>query len=254
MELSHKPWPSILAAALTLVVLISIPGSRLAAEDRIAAVVDNRVITLSDLRWMVEFRDFRVPQDPQERRQFFLEILNQMINQTLILRETVKTPFIQVSDSELARFAESYQARFANIDAYHEKLRTMGIREKELLSLLGRQLAVNKFIELRFEPFIIVLPSEVRRYYSTVYVPELEETGQIAPPLELVEETIRQIMTVQRTTDELEKWLQNSRLTSGIQILYTEPQSERPNVPSTIEEKPLQPAFGVSKNLDSNRQ
>lgn len=253
MELSHKSWPSILAAGITLI-LLSFPGSHLAAEDRIAAVVDNRVITLSDLRWMVEFRDFRVPQDQEERRQFYLEILNQMINQTLILRETVKTPFIQVSDNELARFAESYKARFASVEAYLEKLRTMGIRENELVSLLGRQLAVNKFIELRFEPFIIVLPSEVRRYYDTVYVPELEETGQIAPPLELVEETIRQIMTVQRTTDELEKWLQNSRLTSGIQILYTEPQSERPNLPSTIKEKPLQPAFGVNKNRDSNRR
>jgi hypothetical protein len=205
--------------------------------DFVAARVDDQVIALSDLRWFIQYRRIPLPEIYEQREALFSEILEQLINQRLITRETAKTPFIKVTEAELREFARAYEQQFSSSEAYASALRDIGMREEDLHELLRRQLAVNKFVELRFEPFIIILPDDIQDFYSNEYLPELAESGQPAPPLSVVAETIRDILTVRRTGDELERWVQNARQNARILILLGKDTSERPNLPDQFLEQ-----------------
>jgi len=200
--------------------------------DRVVAVVNQDVVTLSDLQWLVDFRGFQVPENSEEQLALFREVLAQLINQRLITSETSRTPFIRVTEKELESFFATYKTRFQTEDEYGEALEKMRMAETDLLRILEAQIAVNKFVQLRFEPFVIVLPNEIQEYYDGEYASDLAEENQVAPPLEVVEETIRQILTVRKTNAQLERWIQTARSSARIHILLSREPSDSPNIPS----------------------
>lgn len=186
--------------------------------DRVLARVEDRLITFSDLFWQIRWRNFPVPADPEERRRLLREILDQLIAQELILREVERAPFIVVNQAEEEAFLQRFRSRFQDEEAYEAFLSEAGMREVDLHRLIRRQLIVNKFIQMRFEPFVVVLPEEVERYYQETLRPELETQGLTAPPLELVRDTIREILTVQGTSRQLEDWLAQSRRRVEVEV------------------------------------
>lgn len=232
MELSHKLRTPILILLLgSGLVLQGMAAQVEGAFDRLVAVVNREVVTFSDLQWLVKFRGFRVPESPEEQLALFQQALDQLINQRLITGETSRTPFISVADEELENFLGTYKTRFSSEAEYRETLEQMSMEETDLLRILEAQIAVNKFVQLRFEPFVIVLPDEIEEFYETEYVPELKEANQIVPPLEVIEETIRQILIVRKTNQQLERWIQNARNNASIQTLLERNPVDSPNIP-----------------------
>ena len=229
MEYPHQHRKSLLILIGLLAILA--PAAKWETVDRVVAEVGDQVITLTDLRWQIDLHDYRKPATEEEQHSLYREVLDQLINQSLIVRDISKTPFIDVSESELNRFVESYERRFASKEDLERRLREMGMQEQDLRQILRRQLAVNKFIELRFEPFVIILPDDIQEYYRDEYVPELEKKGLPVPDLSVVRETIRQILTVRRTTDQLEEWLQTARSRAQIRESLFPIPLDMPNLP-----------------------
>ena len=229
MEYPHQHRKSLLILIGLLAILA--PAAKWETVDRVVAEVGDQVITLTDLRWQIDLHDYRKPATEEEQHSLYREVLDQLINQRLIVRDIAKTPFIDVSESELNRFVESYERRFASKEDLERRLREMGMQEQDLRQILRRQLAVNKFIELRFEPFVIILPDDIQEYYRDEYVPELEKKGLPVPGLSVVRETIRQILTVRRTTDQLEEWLQTVRSRTQIRESLFPIPLDMPNLP-----------------------
>jgi hypothetical protein len=199
--------------------------------DRVAAIVGTDTITTSEIETFVAFRGFRLPESTQAKQNFYGEILDQLINQDLIIRETEKTPFIVVKENELDSFLASYKKRFESGNALKAFLDSLELSEKSLRSLIYRQLSVNKFIELRFEPFMVILPADIEEYYEGEYAEELEKAGQLLPPLDLVEESIREILKTQKTTEQLERWIASARERIRIQILLFRDPPDSSNLP-----------------------
>ncbi len=241
-----------LLTGLILAALFSV-GFRGEIVDRVIATVDDQVITLVDLHWLVRYRGFRPPEDPAARQDFYRDVLGQLINQKLILRESARTPFVKVQPEEIERFTNAYAARFESWADFENQLRAFGMEESDFRELMERQIAVNKFIELRFEPFVIVLPDEIEAYYREEYVPELERMGQQAPSLAVVEETIRQLLTVQRTTSQLEQWLQSTQARVRIRESLLQTPIEMPNIPPGFRDEVRMIPDPFSKNSSSNR-
>lgn len=59
----------------------------------------------------------------------------------------------------------------------------MEMTESDLRDVIQRELAVWKFVQNRFEPFIILLPQQIQQYYDETLVPQLRETGAPLPCL-----------------------------------------------------------------------
>lgn len=238
MELSHQYRTSLLTALLlagTVLNAGSVP-ERVGLVERIAATIDEDVITLTELNWFVRFRGFAVPDDPEGERQLQEAVLEQLINQSVVFRESEKTPFVKVTVDELDRYLSQYAGRFSGDEGLAAELLRLGFGVAELRELLRRQLAVNKFVELRFEPFVIVLPDEIQEYYEQTYSTDLQEQGQTPPPLELVEETIREILSVSKTTEQLESWLNSARRRYEIQLLLFRDPVFAPNLPPSLQQ------------------
>jgi len=220
--------------AVVLALLAFAPISRADTLDQIAASVDGEVITFSDLEWIAEYRNLQVPEDAAARQKFYLTLLDQLIEQKIIAAEAAQTPIIEVTEEEVQGQIDAYRSRFPSPEAFREKLRQMDISENEFRQMIRRQVSVNEFVESRFKPFIIVLPTEIEEYYQQTLLPELKSTNQAAPPLETVEESIRQILTEEKTNQELDRWLRSARRKSRIINLLFRENPYAPNLPPEL--------------------
>jgi uncharacterized protein YjiS (DUF1127 family) len=230
MEHSFKHRASLLIALVFALCLCSTPVCG-ETVDRVVAEVDDQIITLTDLNWFIRWRGFQVPEAGQERESFLIEVLNQLINQRLVVKESAKTPFAAAAKAEVDDFFNRYLEQFPTQQDFQSRLSDLGMSESDIRAIIRRQIAVNKFIQYRFEPFVIVLPDDIQEYYQDEFVPELNNDGQPVPPLSLVQETIRQILSVRRTTDRLENWLQSARSRAQIREMMFRSPLGMPNLP-----------------------
>lgn len=252
MEHPLQYWKSLLILLCLFIPRTAYP-QHAETVDRVIAEVGDQVITLTDLRWQIGLHNYPRPKTEAEMHQLYRDVLDQLINQHLIARDISKTPFVGVSEDELNKFFEDYMQRFGSQGKLDQRLRELGMTETDLRRILQRELAVNKFIELRFEPFVIVLPDDIQEYYQREYVPQLEKKDLPVPDLSVVRETIRQILTVRRTTAQLEDWVQNARSRAQIrESLFPQP-LDMPNLPPQFKNqiKTIEDPF--SKNPSSNR-
>ncbi len=214
--------------------LATLGAAQTGTLDQLAASVDDEVITLSDLRWIAEYRNLKVPEDEAGRKKFYLTLLDQLIEQKIIAMEAAQTPIIEVTAEEVENQIKAYQSQFPNPEAFRQKLRQMEISEPEFRQMIRRQLSVNEFVESRFKPFIIVLPTEIEEYYRQTLLPQLQGSSQPVPPLETVEESIRQILTEDKTNQELDRWLRSARRKSRIINLLFRENPYAPNLPEAL--------------------
>jgi hypothetical protein len=202
--------------------------------DQVAAVVENDVITLSDLHWFVRYRGLQVPEGATSKRDFYLEMLNEVINQKVISQEAEQTPIINISSEDVRFRIEAYRNQFPSQEAFEARLVQMEMSLGDLRQLVRRQLAVNEFVEVRFKPFIIVMPDEIEAYYRDEFIPQMEE--QNLPPIDLlvVEEAIRDILTERKTNTELERWLRSARRKADVRVLLYRDPPTAPNLPRSL--------------------
>jgi hypothetical protein len=217
-------------------VLLGLPSLKSEILDRMAAAVDDEPITLSDLEWLVQYRELEVPSDPEEKKVFYLALLDQVIDQKLIAAEAEQTPVLQITADKVDAHIELYKARFPSEEAFNQRLAEMEMSAYEFRQLIRRQLAVNEFVELRFKPFIIVLPTEIEEYYREQFLPRLRELEQPVPELEVVEESIRQILTEEKTNQELDRWLRTARRRARITNLLFREDPLAPNLPPAVQQ------------------
>ena len=95
----------------------------------------------------------------------------------------------------------------------------MEMTESTLRDLIRRELTVWRFVQTRFEPFIIVMPAQIQKYYDEILVPELAQTGAPLPALELVREQIREILILEKTNQEMDRWVKNMRGKAQVSVL-----------------------------------
>ncbi len=205
-----------------------------ALVDRVAAVVNNEIVTLSDLRWLISYKGFPEPEDGEKRRALYESVLGQLIDQKLIAAEALQTPGIQISDEQVRERLDEYKARFEAEAEFQAHLQKIQMTEEELSELVYRQLAVLMFVKVRFEPFVIILPDQIERYYRQTLVPELQQSGQEAPPVSLFDEQIRQILTVTRVNQEVDIWVESARRKAEVIILLFDKEAVSSNLPGEL--------------------
>lgn len=230
----------LLAGVGSMLVFSGFSASRLEAStgsskivDRVAAVVNGEVITLSDLRWLMYYRGLTEPEDSDQRKSLLESLLQQLIEQKLIAAEALQTPGIQISEEQVEDRVQAYRSRFESEDEFQKYLQETDMAVSELEELIRRQLAVVTFVKVRFEPFIIILPDQIQDYYDNVLLPELQETGQQVPPLSLVEEQIRDILTVTRVNQEMDSWVRNALRKASVDILLFDGGPVSTNLPES---------------------
>ena len=60
--------------------------------DQVAALVKGEVITLSEVQQLVQYKGWQISEEPDERRDLYLTVLDQIIDQKLISHQVLQTP------------------------------------------------------------------------------------------------------------------------------------------------------------------
>ncbi len=204
-----------------LMVLLPVMA-RAEVVDRTIAVVNNHVVTWSDLDEQMRFEALengRALKDLGEadRRTAFEHLV-----QYQILRDQMQGT-VPASASEVeSRIAE---VRAGTKDsqtgkAWAATLRRYGLSEAELSDLVKNQIEILKFMEFRVRPLVRASRKEVEDYYTSTLVPQVTAQGQTPEPLQQMTPKIRELLVEQKMSLEMEKWLGTLRKQSSVQLLW----------------------------------
>jgi peptidyl-prolyl cis-trans isomerase SurA len=205
----------IAAATAGLVIAANVAAQQ--PIDRIAAVIDQQVITLSEVDQMEEIRFFprtTVSQDDYRRR-----ILDELIAQALRLRDMQRFGLQDVPKDSIEARVQEIQKRFASPAEFAAALQHAELTPDELRALVKRQLQVERYIQDRFAPLIFVPNEDIQKYYKTTWSQQRRERGLSILPLSDVREEIRTLLKSSSLQKEIDDWTAQLRARSNVDIL-----------------------------------
>jgi hypothetical protein len=172
--------------------------------DRVVAVVEGHVITLSDLRQERQIRA-QLGEEPNDED---AALTKQLVDNFLIERQIADYPNLDVTDAE--------------VDSDLEKFNLSANRASDALRNAVRQrIRMQKFFDMRFRQFIRPTDDEIRKYYDEVFLPEARARGmQSIPPLTDPEmaKGIRENVIQENLNHEVDGWLKAIRRRSNVEV------------------------------------
>jgi hypothetical protein len=197
------------------------PGTAAAQEiDRLLAAVNGKVITELDLkiaRTLDAILQFGKNSEPQSQKQE----LDQLITQELIRQEMENFP---IPESDRSQVEEAVKANidtlreaYAEIGGLPALLRQLGLEQEELNAKIRTVVLSEKFIKLRFGPFVTVTDEEVESYYKEKLIPQLNRRNVSVPPLSRVTGDITALLKEEKKNTLWYKWIDNVKAHSRIE-------------------------------------
>jgi hypothetical protein len=185
--------------------------------DRIAALVDRQVLTVSEITQMEEIRFFPRTSN-QSEDDYRKEILDDLIAQALRYRDVERFGAADVSKDAIEARLLEIRNRFAAPADLDAALQKAELTIDELRSLIKRELQVENYIQERFAPMIVVSTDEIDAYYRGTYSKERRQRGLSVPPLASVQEDIRSTLKSTRLQQEVDKWTTELRSRANVDV------------------------------------
>jgi parvulin-like peptidyl-prolyl isomerase len=196
------------AAALLAALVAAAPVAAAAAAvvvDRILAVVDNQLITLSDLQ---RYRTLFAPEANPE------DLVQELIDRALLLHEARRFDIDEPTPDELAAAAAELAKRLGGRDRLAAVRAQLGLAPSDLDRLVAEQLLVRRLVEQRIEFFVFVNPTEVDDVYAAEA--ESERFAGMAP--EEAKRQIEQRLFQAKVREKQRSYLARLRTRSTIQL------------------------------------
>ncbi|HEX9981672.1 MAG TPA: hypothetical protein VGF69_00275 [Thermoanaerobaculia bacterium] len=201
---------------LLLVLLAGVFPASAVTVDRIAAVLDRQVLTVSEVNQMVELRFFpRLVQTDDEHRR---EVLEALIAQALRYRDVERFGAQDIPADAIEARLQEIQGRFGSPEEFTAALTRTELTLDEMRALVRRQLQVEAYIQERFAPQVFVQTEEIEEYYRGPWTAQRRERGLAVPPLAQVQNEIRDALRSQRLQTEIEHWTTQLRARANVDV------------------------------------
>jgi hypothetical protein len=198
-----------------LALLLAFPAAAVTV-DRIAAVIDGQVLTVSEISQMVELRFF--PRLGNTEEEYRREVLDALIAQALRYRDVERFGAQDIpSDTIEARVVE-IQRRFSSETEFAAALTRAELTAEELRALVKRQLQVEAYIQERFAPLVFVTNEEIDEYYRGPWREQRRERGLAVPPLSEVRDEVRSALRLSRLQVEIDRWTSQLRARANVDV------------------------------------
>jgi len=184
--------------------------------DRIAAVVDRQVLTVSEVTQMVELRFF--PRTAKSDDDYRREVLDNLIAQALRYRDVERFGGVDIPKDSIEARLREIQGRFASPADFAAAMQRAELTDDEVRALVKRQLQVEAYIQERFAPLIFVSNEEIASYYSGTWSAQRRLRGLPIPPLNDVREEIRALLRSDRLQSEVQRWTTQLRARANVDI------------------------------------
>jgi hypothetical protein len=201
---------------LTLLASTVATAASAVTVERIGAVIDGQVITVSEVSQFVELRFFprTADSDDDHRR----EVLEALIAQALRLRDVERFGASDIPLDSIESRLREIQGRFASPAEFEAAVGRAELTLDEVNALIKRQLQVEEYIRERFNPMVFVPNEDIETYYRTTWTTQRRQRGLSVPPLDQVRGEIRQLLQSTRLTEEIERWTSRLRLRANVDI------------------------------------
>ena len=203
-------------AALSLLAALPLGAETI---DRVAALVDKQVLTVSEITQMVDIRFFPRTtgwSDDDYRK----NILDALIAQALRFRDVERFGAADVSKDSIEARLLQIQQRFASPAEFTAAVQQAELTLDEVRALIKRQLQVETYIQERFAPMIFVSSDEIENYYKTTWSEQRRARGLPIPMLSQVQDDIRTLLKSTRLQQEVARWTAQLRARANVD-LYT---------------------------------
>jgi hypothetical protein len=187
------------------------PSSSMAASptdqiDGVAARVEDDIITESEVRELGAFQQL-VDGKPETRDQ----IIRELADQWLIRAEAAAAQYAQPSATDIDRAYVDFVKQYPSAEVFQQKCVAAGLSEAAVRRMIQQQLYLARFIDYRFRPAAQVSDQQVADYYRDNFVPQLQARHAEIPPLDDVDDTIREVLIQRAISDREAKWLDETR-------------------------------------------
>jgi len=199
--------------------LVVLLATSAAAEviDRIAAIVDDQVITTSEIEQLAEIRFIpRLDNEPDD--DYRTRILDDLIDQTLRYRDVQRFGNEPVSDAAVDARIEQIASRFPSRDEFDAALRRTGLTLRDLRLRVERRLEVERHVDEQFSPLVFVSLDEIERYYQDVWLPERLAKNLPRVPLASVRDQLRATLKTERLRQEVDRWTAQLRGRANVDV------------------------------------
>jgi hypothetical protein len=182
--------------------------------DGIAARIEDDIITESEVRELAAFQQL-VDGRAKSRE----EIIRELADQWVVRQEAATTNYKEPPQEEVDSAYEQFVKQFSSPAEFQSRIASAGLSEAAVRRLLQQQLYLSRFLEYRFRPAAQVDREQIETYYEKEFVPQLKKRGEEVPPLDDVEDTIREVLVQRAINDRATKWLDETRERLKIDIV-----------------------------------
>ncbi|MGB7069601.1 MAG: hypothetical protein WBD22_08915 [Pyrinomonadaceae bacterium] len=218
------------SCAILVIALVTFLGSDTSTQAQeivdksVATVRDglrSKLITYSDLLWQLALQP-NTPIDPPSSEDLD-RALQILIDQRLFSLEADRVPRQPPTDIEIADEIAKLLKHFS-VGDFERRLRLVGfssVRDPNFKDIIKQRLSIEKYLDFRFESFIVITPEDEARYYRDVFVPEFrrENPGHLMPTLDAERANINRILIEQRVADGIERFLDQAKQRAEVVIL-----------------------------------
>ncbi len=181
--------------------------------DGIVAVVDDEVITLTDLQIVKMFG--LIDKQMQSEESSWIWVLQRWIDQKLVIKMTGKE--ISVRKDEIDNHLRKIKERLGPLE-FNRHLEYFDLNEEELVQYLEEKILYQEIIQERFRREVLVSLKEIQSYYEEIYVPFQKANGGTPLPMVEMLTEIEAAIKREKTKNQVEEWIVRLRQEAEIRI------------------------------------
>lgn len=174
--------------------------------DGVAARIEDDILTESEVK---ELTAFQILVDGRAKAR--AEVIRELADQWIVRGEARRANFSRPPQAEVERAYTQLVKQFASPQEFEGRCTTAGITEEVVRAMLEQQLYLSQFLDYRFHPAAQVDRKQVEEYYRDEFAPQLKARGQPVPPLEEVQDSIREVLVQRAISERATQWLDATR-------------------------------------------
>ena len=174
--------------------------------DGVAARIEDDIIMESQLRELAAFQQL-VDGESKPR----LELIRELADQWIVRGEAVTAKYPQPTLEQIDLAYQEFVKQFASPEEFEKRRAAVGLSDAAVRRMLAQQFYLSHFIDYRFRAAAQVDDKQVETYYNNEFAPQLKAKGQPIPPLEEVDDTIREVLIQRAINERATKWLDDTR-------------------------------------------
>jgi FKBP-type peptidyl-prolyl cis-trans isomerase (trigger factor) len=186
--------------------------------DRIAVTVGKHVISegdiLLDLR-ITAFLDQKPMDQSLDQKQ---RAADRLVDQYLLLQEAASSRQQLPTSADAQQLLDQVKAQYATETEYRAALARYSITEAQLAQHLLNGIRALRFTDLRFRPEVQITNDDLHDYYDSMAAQWRRASPAQVPTFEASRDQIEKLLTDQRVTQALDRWLGTTR--SETELLY----------------------------------